>query len=104
MKQGRVKVARMSRFQALPEGPVWRYLFSAMASVAETIQKNVVAGRRNRYVGEVVYMYAFDVAYEMTRHPVRELLGQPVAEYVFDASKRNPRHLFFYRPQMVRLP
>jgi len=75
-----------------------------MANGTETIHKHVVAGRRNRYVGEVVYMYAFDVAYEMTRHPVRELLGQPVAQYVLDSSKRNPRHLFFYRPQMVRLP
>jgi hypothetical protein len=75
-----------------------------MAAAPETIQKNVIAARRNRYVGEVVYMYAFDVAYEMTRHPVRELLGQPVAQYVVDSSKRNPRHLFFYRPQMVRLP
>jgi hypothetical protein len=75
-----------------------------MATGAETIQKNVIAARRNRYVGEVVYMFAFDVAYEMTRHPVRELLGQPVAQYVVDSSKRNPRHLFFYRPQMVRLP
>src|SRR6476659_304138 len=54
--------------------------------------------------GEVVYMYAFDVAYEMTRQPVRELLGQPVAQFQVDASKRSPRHLFFYRPQMVRLP
>ena len=75
-----------------------------MKAAAETIQKNIIAARRNRYVGEIVYMYAFDVAYEMTRHPVRELLGQPVAEYVVDASKRNPRHLFFFRPQMVRLP
>jgi hypothetical protein len=75
-----------------------------MTTAQETIHKNVIAGRRNRYVGEVVYMYAFDVAYEMTRHPVRELLGQPVAQYVVDSSKRNPRHLFFYRPQMVRLP
>ena len=49
-------------------------------------------------------MFAFDVAYEMTRHPVRELLGQPVAQFVVDASKRNPRHLVFYRPQMIRLP
>jgi hypothetical protein len=56
------------------------------------------------YTGEVVYIYAFDVAYEMTRHPVRELLGQPVAQFVVDASKRSPRHLSFYRPQMVRLP
>src|SRR5882724_7679064 len=57
-----------------------------------------------RYTGEVVYIYAFDVAYEMIRRPVRELLGQPVAQFVVDASKRSPRHLFFYRPQMVRLP
>src|SRR5881394_3008350 len=57
-----------------------------------------------RYRGEVVYIYAFDVAYEMIRQPVRELLGQPVAQFVVDASKRSPRHLFFYRPQMVRLP
>src|SRR6266853_5642360 len=57
-----------------------------------------------QYTGEVVYIYAFDVAYEMVRRPVRELLGQPVAQFVVDASKRSPRHLFFYRPQMVRLP
>src|SRR3954463_13406481 len=54
--------------------------------------------------GEVVYMYAFDVAYEMTRQPLRELLGQPVAQFQVDASKRSPRQLFFYRPQIVRLP
>ncbi len=60
--------------------------------------------RAKRYAGEVVYIYAFDVAYEMSRKPVRELLGQPVAQFVVDASKRSPRHLFFYRPQMVRLP
>jgi len=60
--------------------------------------------KARRYAGEVVYIYAFDVAYEMTRQPVRELLGQPVAQFVVDASKRSPRHLFFYRPQMVRLP
>src|SRR5438552_1539947 len=54
--------------------------------------------------GEVVYMYAFDVAYEMIRTPVRELLGQPAAQFVVDASKRSPRQLFFYRPQMVGLP
>ena len=58
----------------------------------------------SRLRGEVVYQYAFDVAYEMIRTPVRELLGQPVAQFVVDASKRSPRQLFFYRPQMVRLP
>ena len=57
-----------------------------------------------RYCGEVVYLFAFDVAYEMTRQPVRELLGQPVAQFAVDASKRSPKHLFFYRPQMIRLP
>src|SRR5580704_11443061 len=57
-----------------------------------------------QYVGEVVYIYAFDVAYDMSRQPIRELLGQPVAQFAVDASKRSPRHLFFYKPQMVRLP
>lgn len=60
--------------------------------------------RVKTYSGEVVYVYAFDVAYEMKRQPIRELLGQPVAQFSMDASKRSPRHLFFYRPQMVRLP
>ncbi|MDR3458430.1 MAG: hypothetical protein P4N60_13345 [Verrucomicrobiae bacterium] len=57
-----------------------------------------------RYRGEVVYIYAFDVAYDTARKPLRELLGQPVAQFVVDASKRSPRQLFFYKPQMVRLP
>jgi len=57
-----------------------------------------------QYVGEVVYIYAFDVAYDMSRQPIRELLGQPVAQFAVDASKRSPRHLFFYKPRMVRLP
>jgi len=56
------------------------------------------------YRGEVVYLYAFDLAYEMVRRPVVSLLGEPVAEFVVDARKRSPRQLFFYRPQMVRLP
>jgi hypothetical protein len=60
--------------------------------------------RTNRLIGQVVYLYAFDVAYEMVRRPVQTLLGQPVAQFVPDASKRNPRQLFFFRPQMVRLP
>ncbi len=60
--------------------------------------------RVKQYVGEVVYIYAFDVAYDMSRQPIRELLGQPVAQFTVDSSKRSPRHLFFYKPQMVRLP
>lgn len=67
-------------------------------------ERKAAVAKAKGYKGEVVYIYAFDVAYEMTRQPVRELLGQPVAQFVVDSSKRSPRHLFFYRPQMVRLP
>lgn len=70
----------------------------------KTAERKAVLPQARGYKGEVVYIYAFDVAYEMVRQPVRELLGQPVAQFVVDASKRSPRHLFFYRPQMVRLP
>jgi hypothetical protein len=58
----------------------------------------------SRYTGEVVYIYAFDVAYDTARKPVRELLGQTVAQFAVDTSKRSPRQLFFYKPQMIRLP
>jgi len=57
-----------------------------------------------QYRGEVVYIYAFDVAYEMKREPLDLLLGHPVRQFVVDSSKRSPRQLFFYRPQMVKLP
>ena len=57
-----------------------------------------------RYGGEVVYIYAFDVAYDTARKPIQTLLGQPVAQFAVDASKRSPRQLFFYKPQMVRMP
>jgi hypothetical protein len=60
--------------------------------------------RIRRYTGEVVFVYAFDVAYELTREPIPELLGQKVVPFEFDSSRRHPRHHFFYRPQMVRLP
>src|SRR5947207_3917790 len=70
----------------------------------KTVERKAALPKAQRYKGEIVYIYAFDVAYEMVRQPVRELLGQPVAQFVVDASKRSPRHLFFYRPQMVRLP
>jgi hypothetical protein len=52
----------------------------------------------------VVYIYAFDIAYELLREPIRTLLGQPVAQFTVDASKRSPRQVFFHRAQMVRLP
>jgi hypothetical protein len=56
------------------------------------------------YKGEVVYIYGYDVAYDTIREPVTRILGQDVAQFSVDASKRTPRELFFYRPQMVSLP
>ncbi len=76
----------------------------AATNQAQAVERKIPQPKVRLYTGEVVYIYAFDVAYEMTRQPVRELLGQPVAQFVVDASKRSPKHLFFYRPQMVRLP
>ena len=70
----------------------------------QSSERKATLPKVKRYTGEVVYIYGFDVAYEMTRQPVRELLGQPVAQFVVDATKRSPRQIFFYRPQMVRLP
>jgi hypothetical protein len=99
---------RASRFSDMPARPRVRKMCSGMATVTSHLQtaprKEPATGRVSRYVGEVVFLYAFDVAYEMKREPIRELLGQPVAQFQVDASKRSPRQLFFYRPQMVRLP
>lgn len=53
--------------------------------------------------GLVVYMYAFDIAYEMRRFTGETLLGQSVAQFRVDHSKRSPKQIFFYRPQMLRL-
>jgi len=70
----------------------------------KSLEHRSAAAKVARYTGEVVYIYAFDVAYDMTRQPIRELLGQSVAQFAVDASKRSPKQLFFYKPQMVRLP
>ena len=56
------------------------------------------------YAGEVVYIFAFDIAYEMSPQPVASLLGVPVEPLRFDADRRTPKHPSFYQPQMVRLP
>ena len=39
-------------------------------------QPKATSTLRRRYTGEVVYVYAFDVAYELTREPIAQLLGQ----------------------------
>lgn len=69
---------------------------------SSAVRESVPRGKR--YTGSVVYIYAYDVAYEMNREPLSQLLGQKVEPFAFGASKRSPRHLFFYKPQMIRLP
>lgn len=56
------------------------------------------------FCGEVVYIYAFDIAYELRRGAIESVLGQPVQQFTTGVSKRGPRHPFFYRPRMVTLP
>ncbi len=56
------------------------------------------------FAGEIVYLFAYDIAYELGREPIATLLGHPVAVHNLDASRRGPRHLLFYKPQLVRLP
>jgi len=58
---------------------------------------------RERLSGEVVYLFAYDIAYELSRDLPSTLLGSTVAEYRLDVTRRNPRHLVFYRPKMIRL-
>ena len=55
------------------------------------------------YRGEVVYLFAFDLAYDTKRARIPTLLGQPLTQFSVDSSKRAPRQLSFYRPQMARL-
>lgn len=57
-----------------------------------------------RIRGKVVFLYAYDVAYEIGRSLPPTLLGQTVAQYSVDLSRRNPRHLIFFKPGMIRLP
>ncbi len=73
-----------------------------MILAVEQTQSN--APQTARYRGEVVYLYAFDVAYDTERRPLRTVLGQPVQQFSVDGDKRAPRQLFFLKPQMVRLP
>jgi hypothetical protein len=72
--------------------------------IAPAAQYKQSARPEEHYTGQVIYIYAFDVAYDTARQPLRQLLGQPVQQFSMDGSKRNPRQFFFYKPQMVRLP
>jgi len=57
------------------------------------------------YVGEVAYIFAYDIAYEMPRQVTGTLLGQPIRHFDFDPRQHHaPRKALFYRPDMIRLP
>src|SRR5258706_15854805 len=55
-----------------------------IAAVKEPKTADARAAKIERYTGEGVYIYAFYVADEIARRPIWELLGQPVAQFVFD--------------------
>lgn len=57
-----------------------------------------------RYVGQVVYIFAYDVAYDMKRQAVPTILGRRVESLRIDPGKRGPRQAFFYQPQTAHLP
>jgi hypothetical protein len=50
-----------------------------------------------------VYIFAYDVAYDISHEPVKTLLGQPVEQFKVDQGKRAPKQMVC-RPQMARLP
>ncbi len=56
------------------------------------------------YQGAVVYLYAFDVAFEMRRERVGQLLGVPLAAAATAGDKRNPRQPERELPLVARLP
>jgi hypothetical protein len=53
--------------------------------------------------GEIAYIYAFDIAYEI-KGSFESLLGHTVTVTTLDPSKRTPRQSFLYRSQLVNLP
>lgn len=57
-----------------------------------------------KYHGEVVFMFAYDVAQDMKRVPIQHLLGQPVEQFIAGIDKHGPKQAFFFQPQMVQLP
>jgi hypothetical protein len=54
--------------------------------------------------GAVVYLYSFDIAYDMQQVVVSSLLGQRLEPLQIDPRKRSPRGQNFFRPLMAVLP
>lgn len=58
-------------------------------------------GQSPSYRGEVVYIYAYDIAYDIKNEPVEKILNQPTRDYLVGPSKRIPKQMFFYRPRIA---
>lgn len=58
-------------------------------------------GQSPPYCGEVVYIYAYDIAYDIKNEPVEKILNQPTRDYLVGPSKRIPKQMFFYRPRIA---
>jgi hypothetical protein len=67
------------------------------------MSENASIAGHGMYVGEVVYLYAYDVAYEI-HQPVPALLGAAGRQFATAATKRMPRDPFFFRPWTFDLP
>ncbi len=67
-------------------------------------QEALQAKKTKKYTGEVVYIFAFDIAYELQVSKIKKLFEQPIAEFGLDISKRSPKQLLLHRSYMVRLP
>jgi hypothetical protein len=57
-----------------------------------------------RYRGEVRYLFAYDIAYELREQDPTQLLGQPLKPFVVGTGKRSPKGAFFAPPPMIALP
>lgn len=57
-----------------------------------------------RYRGEVVFLFAFDIAYELPGLKATRLLGHELQPFLVHTGKRSPKEAFFYKALMVRLP
>lgn len=54
--------------------------------------------------GNVIWLYAFDIAHDMRREPLKTVLGRPVEPWLQSSDHRAPRQSFFHRPQVIHLP
>jgi hypothetical protein len=61
-------------------------------------------GTISAYRGQVVYLYAYDIAYDLKDQNIPTLLGQKPTRFTVGPSKRSPREALFYRPLMITLP